>query len=115
MNPYVWVLVRTFGVRSKAENFSWNSEFRRSYLDHENDNQLYLGWEERNLSTFENTCEGVKPKTQTLAEQCSLARNAGGALTILWFGRYFSHVAGFEVHNLQEVGMATSAIWKLKF
>lgn len=97
------------------QSFSWNSEFRRSYPDHENDSQSYLGRGERNISTFENTCECVKPKAQTLAEKYSPARNAGRALSILWFGRYFSHVAGFEVRNLQEVGMATSAIWILKF
>lgn len=36
-------------------------------------------------------------------------------LTILWFVRFFSPVAGFEAHNLEEVGTVTSVIRKLKF
>lgn len=38
-----------------------------------------------------------------------------GVPTSLWFRRLFSRGAGFEAHNLQEVGMATSVIRKLKF
>lgn len=36
-----------------------------------------------------------------------MAGKAGGALTMLWFGGRFSRAAaGFEVHNLQEVGIS---------
>ena len=101
-------------MRSKADFFfSWNSEFRRHYLDHENDNQLHF--REREIQADLKIHVNVGNKTQTLAKKFSLAGEAGGALTILWFGRYFSSVAGFEVHNLQEVGMAASLVRRLKF